>query len=161
MWRGSARATVVNGAELGLAVPVADASTKDSSWGNTITGKSVSNATNKMWANVHFPDDPRWAGKTLNLDLSVQATYPYEAGGGFDNASRKYRHRADVTLSTPGAGKLYQQAWWMGQVGVVLLVVVSAAVLLGACKSLRQRANPTAVAPVEPPSPVDQLGCYG
>jgi hypothetical protein len=151
MWRGSARARVVNGAELGLAVPVADASTKDSSWGDTITGESVSNSTNKMWAEVHFPDDPQWSGKTLDLELSVRATYPYEAGGGFDNAQRQYTHRTDVTLSTPGAGTIYRQVWWMGQLGVLLLVILSAAVLLGTCKSLRQRAHPTAVAALEPP----------
>ena len=161
MWRGSARATVVNADEVGFDIPVADASTKDSSWGDTITGKSVSNSTNKMWANVHFPDDPQWTGKTLDLDLSVQVTYPYESGGGFDNASRKYRHRADVTLSTPGAGTLYHQTWWMGQVGVLVLVVVGTFLLLGSCKSLRQKAHATAVAPVEPENPVDRLGRHG
>lgn len=161
MWRGSARARAVNAAELGLTVPVADASTKDSSWGDTISGKSVSNSTNKMWANVHFPDDPQWTGKTVDLELSVQATFPYEAGAGFDNASKNFSHRADVTLSSPGAGTLYHQVWWMGQVGVLVLVVVSTVVLLGTCKSLRQLANPTAVAPVEPEDPVDRLGRHG
>jgi hypothetical protein len=66
-----------------------------------------------------------------------------------------------VTLSTPGAGKLYHQVWWIGQVGVSVLMVVGTALLLGSCKSLRQRANPTAVAPVEPEDPVDRLGRHG
>jgi hypothetical protein len=148
MWNGSVNATVSNAPQPGL--PALRATTKHSSWGNTISGKSVSNSTNKMWAQVHFPEDPQWSGKPLELDLAVSANFPFEYLGGFVEKRGTFSHHAAVTLSTPGAGTIYHRAWWMGQLGVLLLVIVSCAVLLGTCKSLRQRGHPTAVAALEP-----------
>lgn len=150
MWNGGAIVTVANAAELGLPANRVLATTKESSWGDTISGKSVSNGTKTMWLEAHFPDDPAWSGKELELELLVKAYYPYEFGGGFNNERHEFSHRAHVKLATPGAGTTYHRMWWMGQTGVLLLTILSTAILLATCSSLSKHGHPTAVATLPP-----------
>lgn len=148
-WRGSAAAEVQNAGELALAQNTFRGETKKSNWGDSISSDSSSNSSNKMWMKLEFPDDEKLANQTLDLNLSVNATYPFAMGNVFDDKRGNYTKSAVVTLSSPGSGTLYHRLWWMGQIVVIGLFIVAGAVLLGTCRALRSRGNPVAVAAAE------------
>jgi hypothetical protein len=74
-------AVVTNGPELGLENLKLQGETKKSEWGDTISGKSVSNSSRTMWATVNLPADAELAGKTLKLTIIVEAIYPHVSLG--------------------------------------------------------------------------------
>jgi hypothetical protein len=147
-WKGQVMAFVTNGGELGLANPILKGKTKESEWGDTISGKSVSNSTRTMWATVELPTEENLAGKTLKLTIIVAATYPFMVGNGFNDEQKVFKHDTELTLSAPMSGKTYKSAWWIGQIVVMVLSIAAAMVLLGTCNALRTQGNPTSIAPL-------------
>lgn len=145
MWNGSSSVRAVDAGPNGVAANFT-ARTKNSSWGNTISGKSVSNSNNAMWAEVTFPDDPNLAGKTFKLEITNNVSFPYRQGNGFDNSSRTFTHSTEVTLSSSGAGSTYKLAWWGGQLTSAIALMIGAAVLSVAARNLRAKALPAGVA---------------
>ncbi len=137
MWHGSAQVTSKSNPELSFR-----GKTKNSTWGNTISGKSVSNENNAMWVELTMPESADVVGKTIDLDVTVNATYPLEMNGGFDDMRDSFSHSESITMSAAGAGGTYWASWIYGQLGAFLLVIVGGLVLNGTAKGLVNRANP-------------------
>jgi hypothetical protein len=147
-WKGQVIAVVTNGGELGMENPILQGETKKSDWGDTISGKSVSNSSRTMWATVNLPADAELAGKTLKLTIIVDAIYPFMVGNGFNEEEKIFKHDTELTLSSPNAGKTYKSTWWIGQILVIVLSIAGAAVLVGTCTALKNQANPTSISPL-------------
>lgn len=147
MWTGSGTATITNAAEVG-APETLTARSKQSNWGNTISGKSVSNTTRSMYATVMMPDNESLVGKTLDLKIDISAVYPYEQGGGFTDEHGEFTHTTQITLASPGAGGLYGASFIGGHIAAILCVIVGGLTLNGTAKSLRAKGNETMVAPI-------------
>src|SRR5690606_7642540 len=103
--------------------------TKDSNWGDTISGKSVSNNTNTMWAKVQLPADADLAGKTIQLSLLVDVVYPFRVDNGFNEEQRVFTHDTKLTLSSPNSGQTYVFAWWTSQAAALGLAIAGSMVL--------------------------------
>ena len=99
MWHGSTQVTAKSNPELSFR-----GKTKNSTWGNTISGKSVSNENHAMWVEVTMPESTDVVGKTIDLDFVVNATYPLEMNGGFDDMRDSFNHSESITMSAAGAG---------------------------------------------------------
>lgn len=149
MWHGTARANIA--AEGAPPIPklTASAQTKDSTWGDTISGKSVSNATNKMYADVTIGDVPEAAGRTVKLDLQVRAEFPVEVGGGFDEQGGQFAHTTSVVLAPPKAGSTFFVSSWLGQSIAVALLLGALFCFHRGCVARRAKSLPTRVALVD------------
>ncbi len=150
-WVGGAEVTIANREELGL--PPSIAFTGESSrdhWGNTISGKNVSNKTNRMWVKIKAPGDPSLAGKTFDLDVSVNAAFPLAEGNTFTNESQQFNESTRLQLASPGAGKTYKQAWWIGQLAVIGLTIAACTLVLTLAGNFAKRGNPHEIVEVNP-----------
>lgn len=143
-WRGNVLIVVQNEGDFDQ-LPQLRGDTKQSIWGDTISGKSVRNESNAMWAEVTLPDDPALAGKTLELRLEVQATYPLELNGGFDDLTDRFIHQEILQLSGVNSGTLYWQSWIFGQLGSIVLLIAAGSVLCAKARALKAVANPPAI----------------
>lgn len=150
MWRGSAEAVVKNAGELGIP-PSFHAETAASTWGNRITGKSVSNETQGMWVDVRAPKDPKLVGKKVELALSTTVTYPFKVPGGFDEREGTFSHETSAVLAPVGAGATYFAMWWGGQLTAMGLLFVAWCFFGGACGTLRKhRSEARCIVPEAP-----------
>lgn len=140
-WQGSARVKVENDSDFEQ-VPDIRGTTKNSSWGDTISGKSVRNESHAMWVEVEIPGDPTLAGQTVDLELSVNALYPYEMNGGFDELKDLFVHSETLHLAGMGSGTLFWRTWIFGQVAAGLLLLTAGLVLYAQTRRLRETANP-------------------
>ncbi len=156
-WSGSAIAKATNLDELGIGSLRLDVATKQSNWGDTISGKHVGNRTGAMWADVTIPSDERLAGKELKLELDVTATYPKAQGSEFNNELGQFHQATAVTLSPPGAGLLYWRLAWMGETASLLLTLTAGVILLMGCSALAARARPCPCPQPQVSAPAPQL----
>lgn len=148
MWNGSGTATVVRPAEFGLKVPKLLASTKNSTWGNRISGKDVSNSTRQLYMYVQIPESGALSGRTLPLLINMHANYPHAERGGFVNADQNFSRTADIQLATPHAGASYRDmVIWagLGGVGLILLMLLH---LRRLAKQMRHAALPARLIPL-------------
>lgn len=141
MWSGSVRVNVKNAADLGAEAQGFQGTTKHSTWGDTISGKSVSNETKAMWTEITVPDNAELAGKTADLDIEVSARFPLAADGFFDDRTGTFQHNESLTLSSPGSGTTYWQSWIFGQLGAIVLIVVGGFILCSTANGLVAAAN--------------------
>lgn len=116
------------------------AETKKSTWGDTISGKSVSNNSNTMYVKVTVPADESIAGKSLNLELKVQANYPLAEGREFFEHQGEFQHRTNLQLSAAGSGSQYFNAWLIGQISALASCLIGGFVLCSSARSLAARA---------------------
>lgn len=146
MWSGSPQVTVVNAGELGGPVAVT-ATSKNSSWGNTITAKSrEKNSSSTLWARVQFPADPRLAGKTLQLQITMNVQYPAIMGARqWAPQSKTASHRATIEMSSPGAGTKYKMGFWLGFIGGCGLLFLGGGLLPVFSNAFRHKALPTTI----------------
>jgi hypothetical protein len=151
MWNGSASAKVAN-AEGNLPAALS-ARTKNSNWGNTISGKSVSNSSNHMFAYITIPPQPELAGKTLTLDVATNVNFPYKEGRSFSEQSSAFAEQTTLRLASPGAGTLYAQMFWGGHSIALALIALAWWLTSAACKQLKASALPTLVIPLQTPVP--------
>lgn len=140
-WRGSVGVTVTNPDEVG-GQHAFSAKTKSSSWGNTISGKSVSNETKAMYAEVTVPSSDELAGKAVDLQLNANVSYPIAMGNMFDDRSGTFSHTQTLKLSSAGSGTTYWQSWIFGQLAALLLVLVGGFFLIATANKLVATANP-------------------
>lgn len=147
MWHGQVIAKVTNPDDANGLAQV-EAVTNNSTWGESIGGKDVSNSTKAMWVKVTLPNDANLVGKTLNLELSVLASFPFREGAGFFNEQRPFQQSASVTVSGSQSGSIYQTTWWAGELLAAVLVLIALACFSANCKALRKRAGTTAVSVV-------------
>ncbi len=137
-WNGWVQAAAtVQGEE--TIVPL-QAETKSSSWGDTISGKSVSNNTNTMYAKVTVPNDDSLAGKSLHLELKVQANYPLAEGREFFEHQEQFQHSTNLQLSAAGSGSQYFNAWLIGQISSLATCLIGGIVLCSSARALASRA---------------------
>lgn len=141
MWNGTVQVKVKNADELG-GQQIFRGSTKNSNWGNEISGESVSDENNTMYVELSIPDSADLAGKTANLDFTVHVSYPISVGAdSFDNRSGTFNHSESLKLSAPGSGTTYWQSWIYGQLGAVVLMLVGGFIFLGTASGLVKQAN--------------------
>lgn len=153
MWQGFADGNVTNAEELGIVgkIPLV-CKTNNSTWGNRITGKSVSNETNAMWSDVTFPRVSELAGKTVTLFLEVKATYPLAAGNAqFDDHEASFSHSTSLVMAEAGAGAMYFKAFWGGQLVAIVVSVMSFLSFWGGCNDLRAAGSKTVLDSADPP----------
>lgn len=144
-WRGDTTVAVANAKQLGVN-PRLSATTKDETWGDTISGKNVSNSTVPMYVDVAFAPEPDVGGKSLALNLGVRATFPFDFGNKrFDNRTAEFHHAAEVTLAPPGAGTTFYRSWWEGELMAAALVIVALLMAMRSSKTLAAEGNPTVV----------------
>jgi hypothetical protein len=143
-WRGSATARVANAAAIGLAVPQVQARTNEDSWGDRISLKrSEENGSSKLWVDLTMPDKPELAGKTLDLELSVNVQFPAGGGGSFHNAQNTYQPKARVQLASTRAGFTYQALLLFGSLGGAVLIVLAGFALKVFAEHMKKEARPT------------------
>lgn len=146
MWHGNARATVTGGdVEAGDGPLSFPARTKSSSWGEKITGKSVANRSSRIWSEVSIPDDARFAGKTVRLDLAAAVRFPSRLGQNFIVDEKEFYHAVEMTLAAPRAGATYTRAWWGGQIGAILSALAALGLMVVSTRGLRAKALATGV----------------
>ena len=114
---------------------------KQSSWGDTISGKSVSNETHKMWVEVTVPNTAELAAKSVTVNMEVNARFPFEQDGGFNDTSDTFAHTQTLLLSSAGGGTIYWQSWMYGQLGAAALIFIAGLVLSGTASGLVRKAN--------------------
>jgi hypothetical protein len=150
-WSGSGQANVTNPQELGLANGVLPITSSQASWGNSITAKNTESRSNpRLWARVHFPNDPNLAGKRLQMTITLNVVFPAPIGNNqFGNQTRTFHHATTVVLASPGAGSLYTTLWWLGGLGGSLLVLVGNVVLILTAKAYRDQGLETRVVPLK------------
>jgi len=137
-WNGwvDARATVDGEQKV---VPI-QAETKSSTWGDTISGKNVSNNTNTMYVKVTMPRDESLVGKTVALDLTVSANFPLAEGREFFEHQERFQHTTKLQLSAAGSGSQYFKAWLTGQICSLVSCVIGGFVLCSSARSMAARA---------------------
>lgn len=153
MWQGFADGAVTNAEELGVAakIPLV-CKTNSSTWGERITGKSVSNETRQMWCDVTFPRVPELAGKTVDLFLEVKATFPLAVGNAqFDDREASFMHNTSLAMAEAGAGEMYFKAFVGGQLVAILAAVMSFLAFWGGCNDLRAARSKTVLESADPP----------
>lgn len=116
-------------------IPV-NGETKQSTWGTTISGKSVSNNTNSMWAKVTLPADVVYEGKTMTLDLAVNASFPVGEGREFFEHNERFQQTTTLQLSEAGSGKQYFNGWLIGHMSALACCIIGGLVLNSTAKSL-------------------------
>lgn len=116
-------------------VPVSG-ETKQSTWGSTISGKSVSNNTNTMWAKVRLPADVAYEGKTMTLDVAVNASFPVGEGREFFEHNERFQQSTTLQLSESGSGAQYFKAWLTGQISALACCIIGGLVLSSNSRSL-------------------------
>lgn len=144
-WNGPASVNVTNAKDLGIDANGFQAKTKKSDWGGSISGKSLSNNSNTMWAQVTAPAGLDLKGKKLDLELKVSAQYPFEVNRQFINDRKDFHHRTSAVLSGPGAGSAYYSSWLYGQIAGLILFIVASVCHFGTVSALKKKGNPTDV----------------
>ncbi len=144
MWNGS---VMVQGSVDGKPVNLT-AKTNTESWGTTISGKSVSNSSPGLWADVTVPNDAALAGKPLELKVDLAVRYPHGQAGGFDEMNSNFTHNEKYTLAPPGTAGTYYAVYWATVLGAVMYTVAGFC-LVGAANGLRKHAASTEVLPLK------------
>lgn len=152
MWNGSASAQVVN-QDGGNALAGLSARTKNSHWGQRISGKSVSNTSNHMFAYVTIPEQAELAGKTVTLSIATNVHYPLKEGRSFTDHSSSFSEQTTLRLASPGAGALYARLFWGGHLIALAVLGIAWWLTSSACKQLKSNALPTLIIPLQTPIP--------
>jgi hypothetical protein len=146
-WSGQPTVLVLNPEEVGN-TPVRGTGS-NTTWGDTISGKSVSNRTTTPYAHIQVPNDPRLVGKSLRLRVTMNVSYPQKSGNSFENQRTTVARDIQVTLAAAGAGAHYTRTFWLGSVVGALLCVCGGFYLRSLGKELRKHANPADVESVK------------
>jgi hypothetical protein len=150
-WSASPTIRVANWQELGLRSDILQGSSHTASWGAdgkiTISSKESKTSSPTLWLRVHLPQEPRLEGKELDLQMSLNVSYPQMQGAdSWVPATMQTRVLSKkLILSSPNCGNRYRAIWWGSYLigtfqilfGSILLCIVSA--------GLRARALPTSV----------------
>lgn len=81
LWRGKPHVTVLNPQDFSNAPPAIEATSNDSSWPmNVKINAGRDRIQPQLWAKIAIPNDDRLTGKTLELKIDLEVSYP-----GLDN----------------------------------------------------------------------------
>jgi hypothetical protein len=146
-WQGNATAEVLNAVEAGLTTPQLRATSQADQWGQTIRiGSRESKTSSKtLWVRITLPPDAQLEGKTLQVHMKLDVTYPALQGNSWVPANGHFEYTTAVHLASAAAGRRYRAWWWGGFVGGVLLLTVSSFMLLRLATGLRKLAEPTSI----------------
>jgi hypothetical protein len=152
-WGGTATIKCSNAKDLGASAARFTATTKESSWGSSISVKSSEkNSSSTLWADVHAPDEEELAGKSASLVVDLSVSYPSIVGSSsFSNSSGKYQASTIVELASPGAGGTYRTLWWGGMIVGALLSAIGSFLFFNMAKGMRT-GTPARCFPLEPPA---------
>ena len=145
-FRGMAKATardIDGGPEFAVA-----AHSSDADWGQTIQVKSEEKASNsRLWVKLDLPDKAGLAGKQLQCNVILAATFPKidPAGNSFHVEHQTFEDALPLHLGPPHSGRTYQKIWWCGTLGGMALVLLSGMMRIVNARRLRQQALPTSV----------------
>lgn len=142
LWSGSPRVTVVNDGGAGP-LNISATASRDN-WGNTISGKSVSNSSPNLWAELKVPDNAALAGKTIEVRVDMDLNYPTAIGNTFDNVTGKVTGTKKLTFAAAGASGTYRLSFWLAILGAVLVAVCGFG-LAASAGALRKLAAPATV----------------
>ena len=92
-----------------------------------------------MWAKVTLPADVAYEGKSMTLDLSVNASFPVGEGREFFEHNEKFQQTTTLQLSEAGSGKQYFNGWLIGHISALACCIIGGLVLNSSAKSLAAR----------------------
>jgi hypothetical protein len=167
LWSARASASLINEEELGLArpgivepkrlpappPPLLPARSRTETWGGTLHFKSSEkDKSSRLWAYVRLPDKPDLVGKTLDIRVELDVSYPVymDANRGVLK-SMHYSHRLPLTVSPGRAADTYVRTWWFGFLAGLSLTLTCGAFLAAASRRFRKMALPTRVFVPEDP----------
>jgi hypothetical protein len=128
--------------------------TNNTNWGNNIRVKSSEKySSSRLWVTLRLPDRPDLAGKKLQFTIDLKVNYPMMMGANFVNQQGAFNRTGELRLATPGAGKEYNQLWWLGVLGGGGLLLAMNLGLIGAANALKRQALPTNVYTVQEDQP--------
>ena len=149
LWFDRTTATVVNAEELGLEEGHSlIAGTKNSSWGDVISGQICTNENSRMFVDVHLPDNLA-AGQIVKLEMTTKVRYPFAEKKYFVEKTAEFHDTAEFELSGPRAGAIYKSIRAYSFIGSMFAMALSAAVFYMHTESLRTKGNPAEVISVE------------
>jgi hypothetical protein len=129
-WRGTPSVRVVNAAELGLQDSRLPATSANSEWGGALTAtRSGQGAKPTLWIDVAVPARPELAGKTMDLAMTLDVSYPEAAGATYQNAQRSFKPKARLQLGPPLAGRRYRALAFGGMLGGAVAIVFAGGLL--------------------------------
>lgn len=120
-WSGTSQAELlVEGQPQSVLVP---ATASQQIWGNSISGKTVSNSRTQLWTDVKLPDDPALVGKRVEVRVDVTYRYPHDVGGWFEEMDGEASTSQTYTLADRGASGTYRASFYLAGVGGALLTL--------------------------------------
>jgi hypothetical protein len=160
LWRGQPRVEVLNAAEAG-APPTLSAAGCNAAWGDGIRAKTTEKRQSlSLYARVAIPNAPGLADKTLRLRVTMPITYPvvFAFNEFVDETSTDVRDFA-LRIASAEVRETYWSSWWTGVSLGVAGSVAGGFMLVWLALTLRSRAEPSEVVPVQshlPGSPGQQ-----
>jgi hypothetical protein len=117
LWRGTPKVTVQNPQDFGNQPPAIVAISNDATWPATVKIEAGRDRIRpQLWAKIAIPDEDRLAGKTLELKVDLEVSYP-----GLDNKivrDRRTNVWKDVNVKVSNEtlfGRIWQMpARWVG-----------------------------------------------
>jgi hypothetical protein len=146
-WNAAATVEATRADEPNVSIPV-QASSKNASWGNSISAKSSEkDSSSTLWISLRLPPGQDLAGKVLNLKLNLAVTYPKASPDGtrFDTRQQTVSETASLRLAAPKAGALYTRMWWMGILGGGGFGLIVALYLISTANAGKKQALPTSI----------------
>lgn len=163
-WRATAEAVTANADDFPAGGPAVTAASRQDQWNRGYTaGRTAKAANQTVWVDLHLPDDPALAGRTLDLDVTATVTYtaydqplgPVVGGGGghvqfvevqgiqIKDATTRFQKRVKVHLTAGWAPSLSS----LGVVGQFVGLLATVGLGLGLVHRSRKLAE-QAVPPV-------------
>jgi hypothetical protein len=128
---------------LGLADARLECSTNNRTWGGIIFGKSVRAEDAQLWTTIKLPSSENLAGKTIQLQINMDVTYPAEHGRGFQNEEESVEETVELHLASPRAGRTFRLVWWGGGAGGGILVLLGSIWLIVQATAIKKTALPS------------------
>jgi hypothetical protein len=130
-------------------IPV-EVSSKADSWGQSIRIKASEKGNRStLWVRVRLPETPELAGKTLALRIRLGVTYPKAANAGFETIQDSFAYKAELDVASPGAGRTYLLAWWLGMACGGGFGLLLAGYLIYLANARAKQVTPTHVYPID------------
>ncbi|MBS1912349.1 MAG: hypothetical protein JST22_10215 [Bacteroidetes bacterium] len=142
MWNARATVHVINAAELGLGSPELPATSEQYQWGETISGKGLTNKDEYLWADIAVPDTPELAGHALKVEATLDVVYPemYSGNTLFKEVKRSVTYPTTIVLSAPGSGARQKVFSWISTIGGGVMIILGGIILLEEIGKMKRRA---------------------
>jgi hypothetical protein len=137
LWNATGTILLIDPAAPGAAPIAVPFTTQSNSWGDkiSISSKSPTTSTSKVWVQPQLPNQAALAGKTVQLKIHLEVQYP-ELGRDptgkeiFEPKSAAVDHTETLKLAGVGAGATYKQLWWDVMLGGGLFILIVTSYLI-------------------------------